>query len=149
MRVVVQRVTHAQVEVEGQIVGQIGAGLLVLVGFCDGDDTCALEWMAKKLAGLRLFEDSEEKMNLSVQDIGGQVLLVPQFTLYGDCRKGRRPSFTGALAPDQATLLFDQFCGLFPTLGLQPQTGIFGAHMKVSLENDGPVTVVIDSPPLA
>ncbi|MGE5531058.1 MAG: D-aminoacyl-tRNA deacylase [Bacteroidota bacterium] len=149
MRVVVQRVTHAQVEVEGQIVGRIGPGLLVLVGFCDGDDARALDWMAKKLACLRLFEDGEEKMNLSVQDIGGQVLLVPQFTLYGDCRKGRRPSFTGALAPGQATLLFDQFCGLFPALGLQPQTGTFGAHMKVSLENDGPVTVVIDSPPHA
>ena len=144
-----QRVTHAQVEVEGQIVGHIGPGLLVLVGFCDGDDTPALEWMAKKLAGLRLFEDADEKMNLSVKDIGGQVLLVPQFTLYGDCRKGRRPSFTGAMAPDQATLLFDQFCALFPPLGLAPQTGIFGAHMKVSLENDGPVTVVIDSPPTA
>jgi D-aminoacyl-tRNA deacylase len=149
VRVVVQRVSHAQVEVEGQIVGRIGPGLLVLVGFCDGDSPAAIEWMAKKLAGLRLFEDGDEKMNLSVQDIEGQVLLVPQFTLYGDCRKGRRPSFTGALAPEQATRLFDQFCSLFPSLGLPPQTGIFGAHMKVSLENDGPVTVVIDSPPTA
>ena len=149
MRVVVQRVTHASVEVEGEITGQIGRGLLVLVGFCEGDDAAALGWMARKIAGLRLFEDAGEKMNLSVEDIGGQVLLVPQFTLYGDCRKGRRPSFTGALAPALATRLFDDFCRLLAGLGLPPQTGIFGAHMKVSLLNDGPVTVIIDSPTTA
>lgn len=146
MRVVVQRVTHASVEVDGNTTGQIGPGLLVLVGFCEGDDAAALDWMARKIAGLRLFEDADEKMNLSVEEIGGQVLLVPQFTLYGECRKGRRPSFTAALGPAQATLLFDQFCRLFADLGLPPQTGIFGAHMKVSLLNDGPVTVIIDSP---
>lgn len=149
MRVVVQRVTHASVEVGGTITGQIGPGLLVLVGFCEGDDAAALDWMARKLASLRLFEDADEKMNLSVADIGGQILLVPQFTLYGDCRKGRRPSFTDALAPAQATLLFDRFCRLFADLGLPPQTGVFGAHMQVSLLNDGPVTVIIDSPAAA
>lgn len=146
MRVVVQRVGEASVEVEGQTVGHIGPGLLVLVGFRAGDDCAALKWMAGKIAGLRLFEDAEEKMNLSVQDVDGEVLLVPQFTLYGDCRKGRRPGFSEALAPDQATRLFDQFAALFAPLGLPLQTGVFGAHMKVSLLNDGPVTLIIDSP---
>lgn len=141
-----QRVAHASVEVEGKITGQIGPGLLVLVGFCEGDDAAALDWMARKLATLRLFEDADGKMNLSVAEIGGQVLLVPQFTLYGDCRKGRRPSFTGALAPAPATRLFDDFGRLFASLGLPPQTGVFGAHMRVSLLNDGPVTFIIDSP---
>jgi D-tyrosyl-tRNA(Tyr) deacylase len=145
VRVVVQRVTHAEVEVEGSVVGQIGPGLLALVGFCPGDDRAALDWMARKVVGLRLFEDSDEKMNLSVQETGGQVLLVPQFTLYGDCRKGRRPSFTDALAPAQATLLFDQFCALVEQTGVPVQRGVFGAHMKVSLLNDGPVTLILDS----
>lgn len=146
VRVVVQRVAHAEVEVERQVVGRIGCGLLVLVGFRPGDDAAALDWMARKITGLRLFEDAEEKMNLSVQDVGGQVLLVPQFTLYGDCRKGRRPSFTEALAPDPATLLFDRFCDLVEAAGLPPERGVFGAHMRVTLLNDGPVTVIIDSP---
>lgn len=146
MRVVVQRVTQAAVEVEGDTVGQIGQGLLVLVGFCDGDDQIGLQWMAQKLLGLRLFEDDQEKMNLSLEDVSGELLLVPQFTLYGDCRKGRRPSFTGAMAPDQASALFERFCDLCTAAGLPPQRGIFGAHMKVSLVNDGPVTVIIDTP---
>lgn len=146
MRVVVQRVTQAAVEVEGEAVAHIGPGLLVLAGFRPGDDAAALEWMANKLAGLRLFEDADEKMNLSVQEVGGQVLLVPQFTLYADCRKGRRPGFSEALAPAQAMCLFAQFVALFAPLGLPPQTGVFGAHMRVSLLNDGPVTLIIDSP---
>lgn len=146
VRVVVQRVAHAAVEVEGETVGRIGRGLLVLTGFREGDDDSALEWMAGKIAGLRLFEDAEEKMNLSVRDVGGEVLLVPQFTLYADCRKGRRPGFSEALAPARATCLFAQFAALFAPLGLPPQTGVFGAHMKVSLLNDGPVTLIIDSP---
>lgn len=107
-----QRVSHATVEVAGEVVGKIGRGLLVLVGFCPGDEEAALDWMAGKLAGLRLFEDEAERMNLSVEEIGGEILLVPQFTLYGDCRKGRRPSFTAAMPPDQASLLFDRFCNL-------------------------------------
>lgn len=146
MRVVVQRVTQAAVEVDGQVVGNIGPGLMVLVGFCPGDGEAELEWMARKLVGLRLFEDAAGKMNLSVEEVGGEVLLVPQFTLYGDCRKGRRPGFSEALAPDQATLLFDQFCALFGSPGEPVQRGIFGAHMQVSLVNDGPVTLIIDSP---
>jgi len=146
MRVVVQRVSEAAVEVDGEVVGQIGQGLLVLTGFCGGDDQAALEWMSQKLLGLRLFEDDQEKMNLSVQDVAGELLLVPQFTLYGDCRKGRRPSFTGAMQPDQASMLFDRFCELFSAADLPLQRGVFGAHMKVSLVNDGPVTVIIDTP---
>jgi D-tyrosyl-tRNA(Tyr) deacylase len=140
----VQRVSHAEVEVEGSVVGQIGPGLLVLVGFCPGDDGAALDWMARKVTGLRLFEDHQEKMNLSVREIGGQVLLVPQFTLYADCRKGRRPSFTDALAPDQASRLFEQFSALVAQTGVPVQRGIFGAHMRVALLNDGPVTVIVE-----
>lgn len=146
MRVVVQRVTEASVAVDGKVVGQIEAGLLVLTGFCPGDTEDDLGWMSNKVAGLRLFEDSGQKMNLSVQDVGGAVLLVPQFTLYGDCRKGRRPGFSDALAPDQATVLFDRFCEMMSAQGLPVERGIFGAHMRVSLVNDGPVTLIIDSP---
>lgn len=144
MRVVVQRVTQAAVEVDGAVVGQIGPGLLVLVGFRPGDGAPDLDWMATKLIGLRLFEDAAEKMNLSVAEVGGEVLLVPQFTLYGDCRKGRRPGFSDALAPAQATVLFDRFCEACAQLGRPVQRGIFGAHMRVSLVNDGPVTLIID-----
>lgn len=146
MRTVVQRVTQAAVEVEGRVVGQIGPGLMVLVGFCPGDEEAALSWMAQKLVGLRVFEDEAERMNRSVQEAGGAILLVPQFTLYADCRKGRRPGFTDALAPEQATVLFDRFCEMVAALGLPPQRGIFGAHMQVSLVNDGPVTLIMDSP---
>lgn len=146
MRVVVQRVACAEVEVEGQVVGQIEQGLLVLVGFCHGDTSGDLDWMARKLPGLRVFEDGAEKMNLSLEDIGGPMLLVPQFTLYGDCRKGRRPSFTEALPPDEATVMFDSFCNLLAERGVPVERGVFGAHMKVSLLNDGPVTLVLDSP---
>lgn len=146
MRVVVQRVTRAAVTVEGKVVGQIGPGLMVLVGFCPGDGDAELDWMARKLSGLRLFEDADGKMNLSVEEVDGEVLLVPQFTLYGDCRKGRRPGFSGALAPDHATILFDRFCDKFAAGGKPVPRGIFGAHMQVSLVNDGPVTLLIDSP---
>jgi len=142
----VQRVAQAAVVVDGKTVGEIGLGLMVLVGFRPGDGEAQLHWMADKLIGLRVFEDAEKKMNLSVADVGGRLLLVPQFTLYGDCRKGRRPGFSEALAPDQATLLFDQFCGLVAQLGPLPKRGVFGAHMQVSLVNDGPVTLIIDSP---
>lgn len=141
-----QRVTEASVAVDGEVVGRIEAGLLVLTGFCPGDTEADLRWMSNKLAGLRLFEDDAEKMNLSVQDVGGAVLLVPQFTLYGDCRKGRRPGFSDALAPDQATVLFDRFCEMMAAEGVPVRRGVFGAHMRVSLLNDGPVTLIIDSP---
>ncbi|MCE5241351.1 D-tyrosyl-tRNA(Tyr) deacylase [bacterium] len=144
MRVVVQRVTQAAVRVDGEIVGQIGRGLLALVGFRPGDGEAELDWMAAKLVGLRLFEDADDKMNLSVEDVDGELLLVPQFTLYGDCRKGRRPGFSDALAPDQATVLFDRFCDLCARSGPPVGRGVFGAHMQVSLVNDGPVTLIID-----
>jgi D-tyrosyl-tRNA(Tyr) deacylase len=134
------------VEVDGEAVGQIGSGLLVLVAFCPGDDGAALEWMARKVLGLRVFEDEQGRMNLAASEVGGGVLLVPQFTLYADCRQGRRPSFSQALAPEEAGSLFDQFCEVVGRAGRPPQRGVFGAHMKVSLINDGPVTVIIDSP---
>lgn len=141
-----QRVAEASVEVDGQIVGQIGPGLLALVGFRSGDTEADLAWMTSKLLGLRIFPDDADKMNLALTDHGGALLLVPQFTLYGDCRKGRRPSFDGALAPEQATVLFDRFCASCVAAGVLPQRGIFGAHMRVSLLNDGPVTLILESP---
>lgn len=146
MRVVVQRVAQAAVEVAGKEVARIGKGLLVLVGFRPGDSEADLQWMARKLLGLRIFEDAAGKMNVSVQEIGGEILLVPQFTLYADCRKGRRPGFNEALAPDQAEGLFQQFCEICTERGGHAPRGIFGAHMYVSLINDGPVTIIIDSP---
>ncbi len=147
LRLVVQRVAQASVEVEGRITGQIQAGLLALVGFTAGDSSAAVNWMARRLTGLRIFEDENEKMNLAVSDIGGGILLVPQFTLYGDCQRGRRPSFTAALAPSAATLLFDEFCEAVGRAGVVPQRGVFGAQMRVALLNEGPVTLIVDSPP--
>lgn len=146
MRIVVQRVAHASVEVEGRITGEIGPGLMALVGFTAGDDASALTWMANRLVGLRVFEDAQEKMNLAVTEIGGGILLVPQFTLYGDCSRGRRPSFTAAMPPEAAAALFGEFCAVVTDTGVTPQCGVFGAHMRVSLLNDGPVTLIIDSP---
>lgn len=146
MRIVVQRVAHASVEVEGRQTGQIGPGLLALVGFTAGDDTSALSWMASRLVGLRVFEDAQGKMNLAVTEVGGGILLVPQFTLYGDCSRGRRPSFTAALPPQEAAALFEEFAATVARAGVPPQCGVFGAHMRVSLLNDGPVTLIIDSP---
>jgi D-aminoacyl-tRNA deacylase len=146
MRVVVQRVSEAQVLVDGETVGSIDQGLLALAGFADGDDAVQLQWMADKLSGLRIFEDEQGRMNLSVRDIGGSVLLVPNFTLYADCRKGRRPSFCRAADPATATALFDRFCDLMQDSGLCIAKGIFGAYMEVGLCNSGPVTLIIDSP---
>lgn len=146
MRVVVQRVSAAQVVVDGATVGSIDHGMLVLVGFTAGDDAAQLRWMADKLGGLRIFEDDQGKMNLSVTEIGGSVLLVPNFTLYADCQKGRRPGFSRAADPSIAIELFDGFCDLLQESGLQIAKGVFGAYMQVSLCNDGPVTFIIDSP---
>lgn len=146
MRVVIQRVSRADVLVDGECLGTIGAGLLVLAGFAEGDADDQLRWMANKIAGLRVFEDDEEKMNLSVGDVAGSILLVPNFTLYADCQRGRRPSFSGAAAPDVATGLFDRFAVMVQESGVEVQKGRFGAHMLVSLSNDGPVTLIIDSP---
>ncbi len=146
MRVVIQRVRSAEVAIAGATVAQIGPGLLVLVGFTDGDGPQQLQWMARKLAGLRVFEDAEGKMNLAVAETDGALLLVPNFTLYADCSKGRRPGFSGAAQPDVASRLFDDFCALMQGFGVPVEKGEFGAYMQVNLQNDGPVTLIIDSP---
>ena len=147
MRLVVQRVRHAKVEVEGQVTGQSGPGLLVLAGFAPTDDAGTLGWMARKLVQLRIFSDENGQMNRSVQDVGGQVLVVSQFTLLADARKGNRPSYIGAAGPAVAEPLYRQFVGLVrELLGQEVPTGIFGADMQVSLLNDGPVTIVLDTP---
>jgi D-tyrosyl-tRNA(Tyr) deacylase len=147
MRTVIQRVRHASVTVEGRITGQIGPGLLVLAGFSPTDTATSLDWMARKLTQLRIFSDEEGKMNRSVQDVGGQVLVVSQFTLLADARKGNRPSYTGAAPPPIAIPLYEQFVQQLEQLLGQPvPTGEFGADMQVELLNDGPVTIVLDSP---
>jgi D-tyrosyl-tRNA(Tyr) deacylase len=147
MRLVVQRVRNARVEVEGQVTGQIGPGLLVLAGFAPTDDAGTLGWMARKLVQLRIFGDEQGQMNRSVQDVGGQVLVVSQFTLLADARKGNRPSYIGAAGPAVAEPLYRQFVGMVSELLGQPvPTGVFGADMQVSLVNDGPVTIVLDTP---
>lgn len=147
MRTVVQRVQHASVTVEGRITGRIGPGLLVLAGFAPDDDSRSLDWMARKLVQLRIFSDEDGKMNRSVQDMGGQVLVVSQFTLLADARKGNRPSYTGAAPPPVAIPLYQEFVQMLEQLLGQPvPTGEFGADMQVSLLNDGPVTIVLDSP---
>ena len=144
MRVVVQRVSRASVTVSGNIVGAIGQGLFVLVGFTAGDDHSRLDWMADKLVGLRVFEDDDDKMNRSLVDVGGSVLVVSQFTLYGDVSRGRRPSFVGAAGPDEAAPLYEAFVAALRQHRLPVETGEFGARMNVDLVNDGPVTLVIE-----
>ena len=147
MRLVIQRVREAKVTVEGQITGEIGAGLLVLAGFAPTDTTTSLTWMSRKLVQLRIFGDENGQMNRSMQDVGGQVLVVSQFTLLADARKGNRPSYIGAAPPPIAEPLYRQFVALVEAeLGKPVPTGIFGADMQVSLVNDGPVTIVLDSP---
>jgi D-tyrosyl-tRNA(Tyr) deacylase len=145
MRAVVQRVSHATVEVDGEICGKIELGLLVLVGAVHGDTQADAEFLARKIAGLRIFPDENGKMNLDVSQAGGAILAVSQFTLLGDCRKGRRPSFQAAARPERARPLFDHYVAHTKTLGLSCPTGIFGAMMKVELLNDGPVTLLIDT----
>lgn len=145
MRVVVQRSKEASVSVEGEIVGAIDRGLVLLVGVTHGDTLEDIRWMADKLAGLRIFEDEAGKMNLSVLDVGGSILSVSQFTLYGDCRKGRRPNFMAAARPEQAEPLYDALNQALCGLGLKVETGQFGAMMDVTLVNDGPVTLILES----
>ncbi len=145
MRVVVQRVKEASVTVDNQIVGKINRGLLVLLGVGEGDDKKDLEYLLDKVLGLRIFEDEKGKMNLSLIDVGGQLLVVSQFTLYGDVRKGKRPSFTESAHPDIADKMYEDFVQIARDRGVIVETGIFGAHMDVSLINDGPVTIMIDS----
>ncbi|MCR5888945.1 D-tyrosyl-tRNA(Tyr) deacylase [Hymenobacter sp. J193] len=147
MRAVIQRVRHARVTVAGRVTGQIGPGLLVLAGFAPDDTPQTLDWIARKLVQLRIFSDEEGKMNRSVQDVGGQVLVVSQFTLLADARKGNRPSYTGAAPPAVAVPLYQEFVRQLQLLLSQPvPTGEFGADMQVELLNDGPVTIVLDSP---
>jgi D-tyrosyl-tRNA(Tyr) deacylase len=145
VRAVVQRVSRAEVEAGGRLVGEIGRGLLVLVGIADGDTLKDVEWLADKIATLRIFEDEKGKMNLSVKDVGGSVLAVSQFTLLGDCRKGRRPSFDKAAKPEEAEVLYRSFVEQMKSKDLPVEVGAFRAHMSVSLLNDGPVTLVLDS----
>jgi D-tyrosyl-tRNA(Tyr) deacylase len=145
MRVCLQRVQSAKVTVEGEIVGEIGPGLVLLAGFRDGDDESALAPMAQKIANLRIFEDDDDRMNLSLLDLGLAVLVVSQFTLYADTRKGRRPSFTGALEPVAAEKLYLRMAETFRSMGVPVATGRFGAKMLVEINNWGPVTMVIDS----
>lgn len=145
MRAVVQRVDKAKVTVNGKIVGEISRGLMVLVGVVEGDTEKDVQYLADKVTGLRIFEDEAEKMNLSVKDIGGEILSVSQFTLYGDCRKGKRPSFDKAAKPETAIVLYEKFNELCRQQNIKVETGVFGAHMLVELANNGPVTILLDS----
>ncbi len=149
MRVVLQRVREASVKVDGQFVGRIGKGWLILFGVHKGDSIEGVEWLVEKCVNLRAFADDAGKMNLSVLDVGGEMLVVSQFTLAGDCRKGRRPGFDQAAAPQDANGLYEAFCERLAASGLPVERGVFQADMQVSLVNDGPVTFVIDYPPTA
>ena len=144
MKIVIQRVSQGSVRIDGKIAGEIQQGLLLLVGICPEDGQEDIEYAVRKISQMRIFSDQEDKMNLSVQDVGGQILSISQFTLYADTKKGNRPAFTGAAKPELATALYDQFNQkLAQTVPVQ--TGEFGADMKVSLVNDGPVTIVLDT----
>jgi D-tyrosyl-tRNA(Tyr) deacylase len=145
MRAVVQRVTRASVRVGGQLSGEIGPGLLVLLGVAQEDTTADADYLAEKIAGLRIFEDEAGKLNLSVHDAGGAVLAVSQFTLFGDVRRGKRPSFDEAARPEQARELYEYFVAEIRNLGLRCETGCFQAMMQVELVNSGPVTILLDS----
>jgi D-tyrosyl-tRNA(Tyr) deacylase len=145
VRVVLQRVSEATVSIQGKVVGRIGSGLVLLVGFTEGDDAETLAWMADKVVGLRIFSDEDEKMNLSLDEVGGQLLVVSQFTLYGDTRKGRRPSFIHAAHPQLAIPLYETFLGLLKEkTGGRVESGEFGAMMDVALVNQGPVTLILE-----
>ncbi len=145
MRAVVQRVSSARVEVSGEVAGSIGRGLVVLLGVGQTDAEKQAHWLADKIAGLRIFEDEAGKMNLSVEEVGGSVLVVSQFTLYADCRKGRRPSFTEAAPPQEADRLYQVFVQRMKERGLPVEMGVFQAKMQVHLVNDGPVTVMVEA----
>lgn len=146
MRILIQRVKHASVTIDGKLHSSIGKGFLALVGFCREDVEAYLEPMAEKMTGLRIFTDDEDKMNLALKDVDGELLAVSQFTLYADCKKGKRPSFVGAKKPDEAEMLYDKFVDICSQkLGKEVKTGVFGADMKIELLNDGPVTIMLDS----
>lgn len=147
MRVVLQRVSSASVTIDGRVVGTIGQGFCLLVGFTHADTAAQVDWMAEKVAGLRLFSDSEGKMNLGLAEKGGAVLVVSQFTLYGDAAKGRRPSFIDAARPETAIPLYERFVSALRDRSLEVATGEFGADMQVAIQNDGPVTLILDRAP--
>jgi D-aminoacyl-tRNA deacylase len=144
MRVVLQRVSRASVSIDGRIVGAIGRGFCLLVGLTHGDTGETVDWMAEKVAGLRLFPDADGKMNLGLGEVGGAVLVISQFTLYGDAAKGRRPSFIEAARPETATPLYQRFVSALQSQGLEVATGEFGAYMHVEIHNDGPVTLILE-----
>lgn len=145
MRACIQRVSRARVVVDGEVTGEIRFGLLVLLGVAQSDTDKQLTWLADKIVGLRIFEDDQGKMNRSLAEVGGKMLVVSQFTLYGDCRKGRRPSFVDAAPPEQAEQMYDQFVEHVVRQGITVATGRFRAHMEVELTNDGPVTIWLDT----
>jgi D-tyrosyl-tRNA(Tyr) deacylase len=145
VRLILQRVSSGRVSVEGQIVAQIGPGLVILLGIAPHDDETRARALAEKVAHLRIFEDDRGKMNLSALDVGGSAIVVSQFTLYADARKGRRPSFTDAALPDMARPLVECFAAMLRELGVPAQTGEFGAHMLVEIANDGPVTIILEA----
>lgn len=145
MRAVLTRVKSASVTIDGEVIGKIGKGFLILLGVGPEDTPEKCRYLAEKALSLRIFEDENEKMNLSLADVGGEVLVVSQFTLYGNCRKGRRPSFVGAAAPELGNALYEQFLANCEALGYPPQHGEFGANMQVESVNDGPVTLILDT----
>ncbi len=144
MRALIQRVSHASVTVEGEVHGAIKRGFVVLLGVTHGDGEVEAKWLANKVAGLRIFEDEAGKMNLSLRDVGGEVLLVSQFTLYGDASRGRRPSFINAAPPEIAEPLIARFASFLRGEGIRVATGVFGAEMHVAIHNDGPVTLMLE-----
>ncbi len=144
MRIVLQRVSKASVTIDGRVAGAIERGFCILVGFTHQDTMVQVDWMADKVAGLRLFTDAEDKMNLGLEEVGGGLLVVSQFTLYGDAQKGRRPSFIDAARPEVAIPLYERFVAQLKAKGLRVETGEFGAMMQVEIHNDGPVTLIID-----
>jgi len=146
VRAILQRVSSASVTVDHRVVGSIGPGFLILLGVAHTDKFAQIEWLIDKIVGLRVFPDSDGKMNLSLEDMGYAALVVSQFTLYADCRKGRRPSFVNAAAPGVAEPLYVQFCEELARKGVSVERGRFGAHMDVQLVNDGPVTILLDTP---
>lgn len=144
MKLVIQRVAHASVEVEKEVVGKIDKGFLVLIGIKQGDTKEQADYLARKLCNLRVFTDENDKMNLALKDVNGKLLIVSQFTLYGNCNDGNRPSFIEAARPEEAIPLYEYFCKQCENNGIEVQKGIFGADMKVELLNDGPVTIIIE-----
>jgi D-aminoacyl-tRNA deacylase len=146
MRAVVQRVSEASVSIDGELVAEIGRGMLVLLAAAHGDGPEQIRWMAEKLIGLRIFSDDAGKMNLNLEQVAGEMLVVSQFTLYGDCRKGKRPSYTASARPDEAVNIYRTFIDAVTRLNVPVREGVFGSMMQVDLVNDGPVTLIVDSP---